>query len=258
MPNPSYNIEDVYKEFATIDGYFDEDEDDGTQTKVNNEAIHDYCYYEDRQKKDKCNDYYEMTSSGVIYLLENLKKKCNLDDDKLAEYAILWLSYKLKIKENPIIKKLSVFYDSYIKTNEYYNKNINGDNLTYKEIIDKKKDLMDMDINEIFKLEAPFNILYYLYHEISDKHSDCDTNSNYANSFVNQFNDLNNDPNNKENSSYNKLLSILSDDYNNLQKKCTNFPSLPVYPRSFSIKVTLIPITFIFVAIPIFLEFAYK
>ncbi|SCL88984.1 Plasmodium variant antigen protein Cir/Yir/Bir, putative, partial [Plasmodium chabaudi adami] len=139
-----------YKEFATIDGYFDEDEDDGTQTKVNNEAIHNYCDYKDKLKNnDKCSGYYEMISSGVIYLLENLKKKCNLDDDKLAEYAILWLSYKLKIKENPIIKKLSVFYDSYIKTNEYYNKNINGDNLTYKEIIDKKKDLMDMNINEI-------------------------------------------------------------------------------------------------------------
>ncbi|SCL82166.1 Plasmodium variant antigen protein Cir/Yir/Bir, putative, partial [Plasmodium chabaudi chabaudi] len=212
----------------------------------------------DQENGDKCSGYYEMTSSGVIYLLENLKKKCNLDDDKLAEYAILWLSYKLKIKENPIIKKLSVFYDSYIERNEYYNKNINGDNLTYKEIIDKKKDLMDMDINEIFKLEAPFNILYYLYHQIYDKNSFCSEYSDYANSFVNQFNDLNNDPNNKENSSYNKLLSILSDDYNNLQKKCTNFPFLPVYPRSFSIKVTLIPITFIFVAIPIFLELAYK
>ncbi|SCL86852.1 Plasmodium variant antigen protein Cir/Yir/Bir, putative, partial [Plasmodium chabaudi chabaudi] len=205
-----------------------EDENDGTKTKVTNEAIHKYCYYDDRREKDKCNDYYEMTSSGVIYLLENLKK-CNLDDDKLAEYAILWLSYKLKIKENNRIKKLSDFYNSYIETNDCYNKNINGnDGLTYKAIIDKKKDLMDMNISEIFKLEAPFNILYYLYHKISDKHPDCEKNLNYANSFVNQFNDLNNDPNNKENSSYNKLLSILSDDYNNLQKKCTNFPSLPV------------------------------
>ncbi|VTZ70665.1 CIR protein [Plasmodium chabaudi chabaudi] len=258
MRNPSYKIEDVYNDIFKISNYFDEDENDGTKTKVTNKAIHNYCHYDDRQEKDKCNDYYEMTSSGVIHLINNLKGKNVLDYDKLAEYAILWLSYKLKIKENPIIKKLSVFYDSYIERNEYYNKNINGDNLTYKEIIDKKKDLMDMDINEIFKLEAPFNILYYLYHQIYDKNSFCSEYSDYANQFVQKFEDLNNDPNNKENSSYNKLLSILSDDYNNLQKKCTNFPSLPVYPRSFSIKVTLIPITFIFVAIPIFLEFAYK
>ncbi|SCL82916.1 CIR protein, partial [Plasmodium chabaudi adami] len=259
MPNPSYNIEDVYKEFATIDGYFYVDEDDGSKTKVTNKAIHNYCDYNDKQENNKCcSGYYEMTSSGVIYLLENLKKKCNLDDDKLAEYAILWLSYKLKIKENNIIKKLSVFYDSYIETNEYYNKNINGGNLTYKAIIDKKKDLMDMNISEIFKLEAPFNILYYLYNVIHDEHPDCSEYSDYANQFVQKFEDLNNDSNNKENSPFSQILYTLSDDYNNLQKKCTNFPSLPVYPRSFSIKVTLIPITFIFVAIPIFLEFAYK
>ncbi|SCL88889.1 Plasmodium variant antigen protein Cir/Yir/Bir, putative, partial [Plasmodium chabaudi adami] len=121
-----------------------------------------------------------MISSGVIYLLENLKKKCNLDDDKLAEYAILWLSYKLKIKENTIIKKLSVFYDSYIKTNEYYNEKIKDGDLTYKAIIDKKKDLMDIDINDIFKLEAPFNILYYLYDQISDEKSFCTKNLDYA------------------------------------------------------------------------------
>ncbi|SCL87851.1 Plasmodium variant antigen protein Cir/Yir/Bir, putative, partial [Plasmodium chabaudi chabaudi] len=160
-----------------------------------------------------------MTSSGVIYLLENLKKKCNLDDDKLAEYAILWLSYKLKIKENNMIKKLSDFYNSYIERNDYYNKNINGgDGLTYKAIIDKKKDLMDMNISEIFKLEAPFNILYYLYYKISDKHTDCEKNLNDAKKFVDKIKDLNNDSNNKENSPFSQILYTLSDDYNNLQK----------------------------------------
>ncbi|SCL87488.1 CIR protein, partial [Plasmodium chabaudi chabaudi] len=248
-----------YKEFVTINGYFYEDENDGSITQVTNEAIHNYCDYDDRQEKGKCSGYYEMTSSGVIYLLENLKKKCNLDDDKLAEYAILWLSYKLKIKENNMIKKLSDFYNSYIERNEYYNKNINGgDGLTYKEIIDKKKDLMDMDINEIFKLEAPFNILYYLYDQISDEKSFCTKYSNYAKKFAEKYEILFNNNNDTEDSPFSQILYTLSDDYNNLQKKCTNFPSIPVYPRSFSIKVTLIPITFIFVAIPIFLEFAYK
>ncbi|VTZ68198.1 CIR protein [Plasmodium chabaudi chabaudi] len=260
MPNPSYNIEDVYKEFATIDGYFYVDQDDGSITHVTNKAIHNYCDYRDRSRNCKCCGYYEMTSSGVIYLLENLKKKCNLDDDKLAEYAILWLSYKLKIKDNPIIKKLSDFYKSYIDTNNYYNENINGgDGLTYKAIIDKKKDLMDMNINDIFKLEAPFNILYYLYNVIHDEHPDCEKNLDYAKNFAEKYEILlNNNDTGIDDSLYSQILSILSTDYNNLQKKCTNFPSLPVYPRNFSIKVTLIPITFIFVAIPIFLEFAYK
>ncbi|SCL87328.1 Plasmodium variant antigen protein Cir/Yir/Bir, putative, partial [Plasmodium chabaudi chabaudi] len=248
MRNPSYKIEDVYKEFVTISNYFDQDEDDGSKTKVNNQAIHNYCDYTDRSGNDKCSGYYEMTSSGVIHLINNLKDKNVLDYDKLAEYAILWLSYKLKIKENEKIKKLSVFYDSYIKTNDCYNKNINGnDGLTYKAIIDKKKDLMDMDINDIFKLEAPFNILYYLYDQISDKHSDCTKNLDSAKNFAEKYEVLlNNNDTGIDDSLYSQILSILSTDYNNLQKKCTNFPSLPVYPRNFSIKVTLIPITFIF------------
>ncbi|VTZ66759.1 CIR protein [Plasmodium chabaudi chabaudi] len=261
MRNPSYKIEDVYKEFATIDGYFYVDEDDGAKTKVINKAIHNYCDYDDKKReKDKCSGYYEMTSSGVIHLINNLKDKNVLDYDKLAEYAILWLSYKLKIKENEKIKKLSVFYDSYIKTNDCYNKNINGgDGLTYKAIIDKKKDLMDIDINEIFKLEAPFNILYYLYNVIHDEHPDCEKNLDSAKNFAEKYEVLlNNNDTGIDDSLYSQILSILSTDYNNLRKKCTNFPSLPVYPRNFSIKVTLIPITFIFVAIPIFLEFAYK
>ncbi|SCL88786.1 Plasmodium variant antigen protein Cir/Yir/Bir, putative, partial [Plasmodium chabaudi adami] len=203
---------------------------DGTKTKVTNGAIHNYCDYDDRQEKGKCSDYYEMTSSGVIHLINNLKGKNVLDYDKLAEYAILWLSYKLKIKENPIIKKLSVFYDSYIERNEYYNEKIKDGDLTYKAIIDKKKNLMDMDINDIFKLEAPFNILYYLYHQIYDQNSLCSEYSDYAKTFVQNFEDLNNDSNNKENSPFSQILYTLSDDYNNLQKKCTNFPSLPVYP----------------------------
>ncbi|SCL88750.1 CIR protein, partial [Plasmodium chabaudi adami] len=246
--------------FVTISNYFNEDENDGAKTKVINEAIHNYCYYGDKQlEKDKCSGYYEMTSSGVIHLINNLKGKNVLDYDKLAEYAILWLSYKLKIKENNRIKKLSDFYNSYIETNDCYNKNINGnDGLTYKAIIDKKKDLMDMNISEIFKLEAPFNILYLLYHEISDEKSFCTKNLDYAKKFAEKYEILFNNNNDTEDSPFSQILYTLSDDYNNLQKKCTNFPSLPVYPRSFSIKVTLIPITFIFVAIPIFLEFAYK
>ncbi|SCL87379.1 Plasmodium variant antigen protein Cir/Yir/Bir, putative, partial [Plasmodium chabaudi chabaudi] len=244
MRNPSYKIEDVYKEFVTISNYFDRDENDGSNTIVNNQGIHNYCYYGDKQlEKDKCSGYYEMTSSGVIHLINNLKGKNVLDYDKLAEYAILWLSYKLKIKENNRIKKLSDFYNSYIETNDCYNKNINGgDGLTYKAIIDKKKDLMDMNISEIFKLEALFNILYDLYNVIHDEHPDCEKNLDYANDFAEKYEVLlNNNDTGIDDSLYSQILSILSTDYNNLQKKCTNFPSLPVYPRNFSIKVTLIP-----------------
>ncbi|SCL88171.1 Plasmodium variant antigen protein Cir/Yir/Bir, putative, partial [Plasmodium chabaudi adami] len=281
MENSNDNIEKVYNAIKTISNYFDEN-NVSILIKNTNEQIHKYCHYNRTSDSNKCLDYFEMTSSGVIYLLENLKKY-GLDDDKLADYAILWLSYKLKLKENNTVKKLSDFYNSYIGKNNDYNNKINGnDGPTYKEIIDKKKNLMDMNISEIFKLEAPFNILYYLYHEIYDGDPDCDTNSNYAKQFADQFKELNEDSNNKEKSSFSQILSTLSDDYKNLKKKCTKFPPLldlnpqkisveksrkdgeqiPLQPpegtsSSSSILNTVIPVLSAF-AIPVFLGVAYK
>ncbi|VTZ66925.1 CIR protein [Plasmodium chabaudi chabaudi] len=219
MAESSYKIEDVYSTIKTISNYFYEDEKDGTKTQVTNEEIHNYCDYEDRSDSNKCLDYFEMTSSGVIHLLKDLKKKCNLDDDKLAEYAILWLIYKLKIKKNNTVTNLNDFYNNYIEKNKCYKDKINGDGSTYKDIINKKKDLMDMNINEIFKLEAPFNILYYLYHEISDQKSFCKEYSKYAANFADQFKNLNEDSNHIIDSSFSQILSTLLNDHNNLINK---------------------------------------
>ncbi|SCL89288.1 Plasmodium variant antigen protein Cir/Yir/Bir, putative, partial [Plasmodium chabaudi adami] len=278
-----------YKEFVTISGYFEEEKgNNGTKTQVTNEAIHNYCHYGNTSEKGNCNnDYCKMASSGVIHLLKDLKNKYKLDYDKLADYAILWLIYKLKIKENNTVKKLSDFYDKYIETNKDYNNIINGDNMTYKKIIDKKKDLMDMDINEIFKLEAPFNILYYLYHEISDEKSFCTEYSNYANQFVQKFEDLNNDSNNIQDSSFSQILSTLLNDHNNLINKyckesCSfssisqftpkkkpvessekgveeiSLPTPEATPSSSSILKTVIPVLSTFSVISLFLGVAYK
>ncbi|VEV58067.1 CIR protein PIR protein [Plasmodium vinckei vinckei] len=231
MASSPYNIEDVYKEFVTISGYFGEEKtNSGSKTQVTNGAIHNYCHYGDTPGKGNCSDYFQMVSSGVIHLLNNLKGKNVLDYDKLAEYAILWLSYKLYIKENNTARNLNDFYNSYIETNKDYNKNIKDTNLTYKAIIDKKKDLMDN--NEISKFDAPFNILYFLYYEISDEHPDCNTNLSIAKNFAEQFEKLNNDSNINGNTSYSKLLSTLSDDYNILKNKCPKFQSLSEIKRS--------------------------
>ncbi|SCL88369.1 Plasmodium variant antigen protein Cir/Yir/Bir, putative, partial [Plasmodium chabaudi adami] len=281
MTNPSYDIEKVYKEFVTISNYFDEN---NVSNLINNTSapIHNYCHYEDRSDSNKCLDYFEMTSSGVIHLLKDLKKKCNLDDDKLAEYAILWLIYKLNIKEKDKLTDLNKFYTDHIEKNKCYNDKINGDGSTYKDIINKKINLKDININEIFKLEPPFNILYYLYHEISDQNSFCKEYSNYAKTFADQFKNLNNDSNNIEGSSFSQILSTLLNDHNNLINKCPNFQPLPeltpkkkpvegsakgveeispqtpeVTPSSSSTLNTVIPVLSTF-AIPVFLGVAYK
>ncbi|VEV54728.1 CIR protein PIR protein [Plasmodium vinckei vinckei] len=233
MTNSSDYLKDLYNDIFEINNYFYENQKkDGKTSIITKNQIHYYCHNENGSANGLCKNYFEMASSGVIHLLKNLKNKYDLEDDKLAEYAILWLSYKLYIKENNTARNLNDFYDKYIVKNKCYNEKIkNNGSTTYKDIINRKKDLMDN--NEISKFDDPFGTLLTLYYVINQTYWKCTTYSDYPQKFVNQFNVLNNDPKNIEKSSYNKLLSRLSDDYKNLKKiyhdkvKSCNFPDLP-------------------------------
>ncbi|CAD2100678.1 CIR protein PIR protein [Plasmodium vinckei petteri] len=273
MAKSDYSIEDLYKEINTIDGYF------GMQNGQNVEfscgPIHIYCDYRNNSGNYKCQNYLENASSGVIYVLKTLKEKCNLEYDKLAEYAILWLRYKLNQNAKFNNTKLNDFYTNHIKKNRYYNNKIkdnDNDSLTYKEIIDTKKELMDF--KEMTKFSYPFKLLLLLYDKNNKKRGNCD-HSDDAKKFAKEFDKLNKDSNHIENSSYNKILSIISNDYGNLKKKCDNFPSLPkIEPKknyeqilgqtsegtssSSSISTTLIPALSIVSVIPVFLGISYK
>ncbi|CAD2099516.1 CIR protein PIR protein [Plasmodium vinckei brucechwatti] len=244
-----YSIEDLYSVFNKIDRYFYENKDGSEFTHG---SISKYCPYNSTFKSGVCFDYLRMASSGVINLLENLKDKNGLEYDKLAEYAILFLSYKLKQHSQHKSTNLNTFYANHIEKNEYYNKiEVNG--LTCKEIIDKKKDLMNT--NEISKFNGPFSILVLLYNEIKKRDVDCTKYSTKANEFADKFKELNNDSNINGNTSYRKLLSILSDDYNNLINKCPNFQSLPEIKTPPS---KLIPVLSTIPVIPVLLGIAYK
>ncbi|SCL90630.1 Plasmodium variant antigen protein Cir/Yir/Bir, putative, partial [Plasmodium chabaudi adami] len=232
MENSSCDIEKVYREFATIDGYFYVANDDQFRVDTEHTSILQYCNYKNTSGTYNCNDYFQLAICSVIHLLKKYKYK--LEDDKLAEYVILWLSYKLNRHSKCSTTNLNDFYTNHIEKNEYYNKNIkDNDSITYKAIIDKIKDLMNT--KEISKFNSPFSILFYLYNAFHDKSVNCQQNLNLANKFVQNVEDLNKDSIDKENSSYNKLLSALSNDYNNLKNiydnnyknKCPNPPSFP-------------------------------
>ncbi|KEG00587.1 hypothetical protein YYE_04416 [Plasmodium vinckei vinckei] len=257
----SYSIEDLYKEINAIDGYFGEDKD---QLKVNkaHKQIDNYCHSWCVSENGDCRDYFQLASCGVNYLLYNLKDKFDSKYDKLVEYAILWLSYKLNQKPKYSSIELNDFYTKYIETNDNYNMEINDNGPTCKEIIDKKKDLMDN--NEISKFNYPFSILCTLYNGIKSNKLDCEKYSNHPKLFASNFEELNNDSSIIGNASYRKLLSTLSDDYNNLINNYDNinscdFPTLsPVKTSSSSsIASKLIPGLSVF-AIPAFLGIAYK
>ncbi|VEV54544.1 CIR protein PIR protein [Plasmodium vinckei vinckei] len=280
MAESCYNFKDVYTEFNKINGYFSEIETSfGPIILSVKGPIHKYCHYNRTSNSNKCLDYFEMASSGVIHLLETLKDKFDSKYDKLAEYAILWLSYKLSIKPKNKMTDLNKFYTNYIGKNKHYNNKIKDNDLTYKDIIDKKKDLMDMNINEISKFYEVLKTLCNIYSECNKSELDCKKCSQKANEFVQKFKELNKDSKNIENSSYNKMLSILSDDYNNLintyyNDKSCDFSSIPkikpeknseqddaeifVATSSSSILNTVIPGLSTFSVIPVFLGVAYK
>ncbi|CAD2085541.1 CIR protein PIR protein [Plasmodium vinckei lentum] len=295
MAQTSYNIENVYKEIYKINGYFGETKRGGLTIDRTDGLIHRYCHYGNKSGYGKCDNDYQKASSGVINLIQTLNDKDGLEYDKLAEYAILWLRYKLNQKRQTSGIKLNEFYTKYIQTNKHYNDKINNSgSMTYKDIIDTKKDLMD--INEISKFYEAFSILFLLYNVNKKNNQDCTNYSNDAKKFAKQFEELNNDPSITENSLYSQILYTLSNDYKNLKNiyhnnKSCDFPSLPeltpqksitqdivespvgnyvkgsgsifgetpeVTSSSSSISTTLIPALSIVSVIPVFLGIAYK
>ncbi|CAD2084730.1 PIR protein CIR protein [Plasmodium vinckei brucechwatti] len=248
------NIKDLYQDINTIDGYIlEKNLGNNAIGHLADNIIYKYCHYWNNSIQDRYIGYLGMTSSGVIYMLKTLKEKYNLEYDKLAEYAILWLRYKLNQSELYNKTSLNDFYTNHIEKNNDYNIKINGDGSpTYKELIDKKKDLMN--IQEMTKFSYPFKLLLLLYNKNNNKSGNCD-HLDQAKNFAKEFEKISKDSNNKEGSSYNKLLYRLSDDYNNLKNKCTNFPPLPKIKTPLT---TLIPTLSTFSVIPAFLGIAYK
>ncbi|KEG00575.1 hypothetical protein YYE_04404 [Plasmodium vinckei vinckei] len=229
MANSSYDIQKVYSVFNKIGGYFRvENGGYGGTVEHSHKEIEKYCGYNNYSLYGNCLSYLEKASSGVINLLENLMKY-GLDYDKLAEYAILFLTYKLKQNSDYKSTKLNDFYTNRIEKNKYYNMKINGDGSpTYKEIMYRKKDLMNIigipKFNDLFK--------------------------------------LNNDSNINGNTSYREILYTLSNDYDNFKsycaENCKDCNDLPTLPKIKTPSSTLIPVLSTFPVIPAFLGIAYK
>ncbi|SCL94681.1 Plasmodium variant antigen protein Cir/Yir/Bir, putative, partial [Plasmodium chabaudi adami] len=194
-----------------------------------------------------------------------------LKNDKLAEYAILWLSYKLNKYPQKGINILNDFYTKHIEKNEYYNVKItkSSDKKTYKDIIYRKHDLMNIGIKDMSKFYEALKSLCDMYTELDkdyQDYQDCANCSQKSNEFVVSFEKLNEDPNITGNSSYRKILHTLSTDYDDFKnyfaEKCSGYSNIPALseiktPLILLIARKLIPVLLAF-AIPIFLGIAYK
>ncbi|EAA20480.1 putative yir1 protein [Plasmodium yoelii yoelii] len=201
----------------------------------------------------------------------------------------------LRLKTDNNRNNITDFYTKYTENITDYNycKNYYDDctitlksNLGYnsfKEIIDEKKDLLNINFEDMPKFYYAFKLLCKLYTESDEDNPDCTKHLKDANEFAVKYEELNKDSNITKDSSYSKLLFTLSTDYDRLKNKCEDFPLLQeiktaqdhmqsskddseqIYVHGFeatssnsSITNKLIPVLSILVAIVICLGISYK
>ncbi|SCL87687.1 Plasmodium variant antigen protein Cir/Yir/Bir, putative, partial [Plasmodium chabaudi chabaudi] len=232
-------------------------------------SINDYC--ETLFKNKRCDNYIDKVNAVSFWLFKqnfgdgsSLTKNVN-SNTNIFHYIMIWLIYTLKLKSDD---KVTEFYSKYINIGEDQI-NFTNDVPTYKSymgLIDNKLYFNNTGIKDISKFYDAFKSLCNMYNDFSEEDPDCTQCLDDANKFAKKYEILFNDNNNgtdTEGSLHSQILSILSTDYYNFiiqcyekKKGCGRFPYLPPYSRSSLTKNALI--TFIFVAIPIFLGFAYK
>ncbi|VTZ71410.1 PIR protein [Plasmodium yoelii] len=249
----------VCESINTIDKYFDDDSKNPGEynfMELLNKFSFDCNYSSDEEK----------IISGFIMLLNMIGEEY-IDSDKLVEYAILWLSYKLNQKKENGTIILNDFLTEHIITNSCYIKHIDGDsdsdNNIKKGVIEKKIRSMDIDIKDISNFYDAFKSLCNMYSEVDIDNYQCKTCLENAGELFEKYEKLKNALDINKGSSYYKLLSSLSKDYKEFENnyktfRCENSLLLVACPRSSVTKNILITIGIIFVAASILLGVSYK
>ncbi|ETB57305.1 hypothetical protein YYC_04813 [Plasmodium yoelii 17X] len=205
--------------------------------------------------------------SGFIVLLNMIGSiEEDIDSDKLVEYPVLWLSYKLNQKKENRTTRLDDFHTGNIKGNDCYNSHIAADSGSgkkiYMDIIDSKIRSMDIDIKDMSKFYDAFKSLCNMYSEIGAKNYQCNKCLENAGEFFEKCEKVKNAFDIDKGSSYLQLWSSLSNDYNIFKQeysgKCNSISQLVACPRSSLTQNTLITIAIIFVAASILLGVSYK
>ncbi|EAA19331.1 putative yir3 protein [Plasmodium yoelii yoelii] len=201
----------------------------------------------------------------LLSLFNGIDIGANLDSDKLVEYAILWLSYKLNQKTQNGTTKLDDFYTNNVAKNRCYDENIGTANNSKikKDVIEKQIRSMDIDIKDISNFYDAFKSLCNMYSEIGAENYQCNKCLENAGELFEKYEKLKNALDINKGSSYYKLLSSLSNDYKKFENKynkhaCSSISPLVAYPRSSVTKNIIITIAIIFVAASILLGVSYK
>ncbi|CDU16404.1 PIR protein [Plasmodium yoelii] len=201
-------------------------------------SINSYCSNEVPKDKN-CNTDIDKIKGAFLWLFEQsiIINIDSLSKDKSGAfiiYIMIWLSYMLKIKNVNTFKNINEFYKEHIKDNTHYTNNKKcGDDCNsilknkleynnFNEFIEANEYLMNIDIKDISNFYAPIKLLCKMHTGCNAQKSNCTECLQIANEFVETYEKLYNDYNNNENKSYSKVLSILSNDYDNLKNKCND------------------------------------
>ncbi|CDR19190.1 YIR protein, partial [Plasmodium yoelii] len=131
---------------------------------------------------------------GSLY---NFSSNAN-ENMNIVTYIMTWVSYKLNQKKQDGITKFNEFYSRHIKNVDEYNNSIE-DSTEYRSYIDlmnKKQELMDIDIKLMSKLYDLFKNLCKMYNDFSKKSNNRKNYIEYANKFADEYKKLFNDNDN--------------------------------------------------------------
>ncbi|ETB56492.1 hypothetical protein YYC_05531 [Plasmodium yoelii 17X] len=267
----SFTFFDICKKFQDVRKWLPHELDKNRNYNFSDDnQLINYC-------NNKCDNNLDKISAGCLYLLNEFFHDSSAfemvakNNIYIVEYILIWLSYMLNLIKTEEYDSIGSFYKTYIEDGDKYTNNINyirgcdG----YKDLIDRNKYILSMDMNIISKLYDAFNTLCNIYNELDKNNSNCAKCSEKASQFVEKYKEFNMDHSITEDIPYLNVLLNLLNYYDNLKDKCRDFPSIPGIPpqnyeqrsevtSSSSIASKLIPILSILVAIAIFLGISYK
>ncbi|EAA18493.1 hypothetical protein YYC_05349 [Plasmodium yoelii 17X] len=258
---------DVCKRFKDVREWLPDQLASNGKYQINNKQhLNEYC-------TSGCDSSLDQISAGCLYLLNEFFRDSSAFETAakgniyIVQYILIWLSYMLNLIKTQENVSKEDFYNTYIRNGNKYTTNINyiDDYNDYKDLIDTNDYFLSMDMSIISKLYDAFNILCDIYNELDTNDSNCEKYSQKANQFVETYKKIIIDHNITDDNSYLNVVFTLLTYYNNLKKKCEDFPSIPDIENiiseatsSSSIASKLIPILSILVAIAIFLGISYK
>ncbi|VTZ73974.1 PIR protein [Plasmodium yoelii] len=224
---------DLCEQFDTLREYLPDELEKHKPADFNkNENIKYYCSNRESEEKD-CETDLDQIKAGCLWLFEQLFLE-NKKNTNTVQYIIIWLSYKLNQKTYNGINNLNDFYNKCIKDNTHYtnckqdgqdcskqlNDRIGYQN--YKEIINGRKSLLNINIENMSKFYDAFKLLCNMYTELNENNTISTKSIESAKKFVETYNELDNDSGNTKGEAYHQVLSTLLSDYNNFKSSCVD------------------------------------